>query len=171
MSITNPSRDKHGQYPESPVIGEYRTDNERTPRFNPEASGVMFLAGEPILLTLAGARYAFMHQGTIRPGETGYALRKFSADFPCILSADVLEGTAIYWDIDAIAAGFPVGAAKLFGDLTNGYLLGYATHHYMKNPLPEISGDKVICGTTASTTIYLTSIPIASTVKGTVPVA
>lgn len=171
MPITETTRDKHGMYPESPVIGEYRTDNERKAFFNPEDSGEMFLAGEPILLTLAAARYAFMFQGQVRPGETGYLLRNFSADFPCILSANVLEGDAIYWDIDEDADGFPVGAAKIAGDVTNGFLLGYATHHYMKNPNPTLSGGKVICGTTASTSIYLTSVPIAAVVKGTVPVA
>jgi hypothetical protein len=160
MPIPNVSRDIHGMFPETPIIGEYRTDNERTPIFNPADSGVMYLAGEPILLTLAGKLYVYMMQGVVRPGETGYAIRKFSADFPCDLSAEVAEGDAIYWDVDEDGDGFPAGAAKLVGDVTNGFLLGYATHHYMKTPLPEVDGDdKVICGDENSTYIYVTSLP------------
>lgn len=169
MPITNVLRDVHGQFPETPIIGEYRTDNERTPIYNPPDSGIMYLAGEPILLTLAGLRFVYMIQGPIRPGETGYAIRNFSADFPCELSATVVEGTPIYWDIDEDGDGFPVGAAKLNGDVTNGYVIGYATHHYTKSAPALDSGD-VICGTTASTKIYITSVQDPATVKGTVPV-
>lgn len=141
-----------------PVISEYVTDDERIPYFNPANSGVMILPGEPIPLVRAGAQVVFLAQGPIRPGETGYLVRNFTADFPCILSGNVLEGTPIWWDTSVATVANPVGVAKLEADAVTGYPLGVASYVYFKKPLPALSGTQVICGTTASTMIRIVSV-------------
>lgn len=149
------------------VIGEYRTDDDRIPYFNPSDSGVMILPGEPMVIEQANAYYVYMAQGVIRPGKTGYLVRRFTADFPCELSADVEAGTPIYWDPSDTTASV-AGGAKLFGDVTNGFRIGFASYAYNGHTDPTIgAGGKVVCGTTASTRIRVVSLDGAALGKGT----
>ena len=166
MPITNPTQAQmfNDDYD---VVGQYRTDDDRIPFYNPPDSGVMYLPGEPIIIEQASAYYVYMVQGPIRPGETGYVVRRFTADFPCALTADVEAGTPIYWDASDTAAS-DAGSAKLFGDVTNGFRIGFASHTYEKNKVPTLGpNDKVICGTSASTLIRVVSIDGAALGKGT----
>lgn len=126
MPITNP--DQASMFNDDyPIIGEYRSDDDRIPFYNPPTSGQMYLPGEPIQYEIGGVYYVYMVQGPIRPGKTGYLVRRFAADFPCDLSADVLEGTPIYWDSSDTDAS-EAGSAKLAGDVTNGFRIGFASY-------------------------------------------
>jgi hypothetical protein len=127
---------------------------------------VLILPGEPLVIEMANAYYVYMAQGPIRPGKIGFLIRRFTADFPCDLSATVEFGTPIYWDpsdTDASAAG----SAKLFGDVTNGFRIGVASYP-LDNKTPTIgAGGKVVCGTTASTLLRVVSVDGAALGKGT----
>jgi hypothetical protein len=159
MPITNPTRDDDGVYESYPKASVYRTDDERVPHYNEPDSGVMFLPGEPVLKEMNGDQYVFLAQGPIKPGKTGMLVYRFVAEFPCDLSADVVEGTPIYWDKDEDDDAAPVGLAKLEGDVTNGYLLGTATYAYDGSVAPEVDGDgNVVCGDSNSTKIWVRSV-------------
>ena len=151
------------------VVGQYRTDDDRIPFHNRADSGVMYLPGEPIQYNVGGVYYVYMVQGPIRPGKTGYIVRRFTADFPCVLSATVKEGTNIYWN-PAETGGSLAGSAQLTGDVINGFRIGFASYAYdpkYKHTPPTLSGHEVVCGTTASTMIRVVSMDGASVGKGT----
>jgi hypothetical protein len=151
------------------IVGEYRTDDDRIPFHNPINSGVMYLPGEPIRYEVSGIFYIYMVQGPIRPGKTGYIVRRFTADFPCDLSATVVEGTPIYWN-PSVTTGSPAGTAQLNGDVTNGFRIGFASYAYdpkYKHTPPTLSGGKVVCGTTDSTKIRVVSLDGTALGKGT----
>jgi len=151
-----------------PRVGQYVTDTERFPFYNPPDSGVMYLPGEPVSVERDGVLYSCVTQGRILPGETGYVVRRYTMDFPCNLSADVAEGTAIFWNPEDDNADNPAGRANLEADVTNGWLIGYATYAYSKTVVPELDGDdKVICGTEDSTIIRVTSFEGISRGVGT----
>jgi hypothetical protein len=154
---------------EYPIVGEYRTDDDRIPFHNRANSGVMYLPGEPIQYNVGGVYYVYMVQGPIRPGKTGYIVRRFTADFPCVLSANVKEGTPIFWNPSNTTAS-PAGSAQLTGDVTNGFRIGFASYAYdpkYKYSSPTLNGHEVLCGTTASTMIRVVSMDGASVGKGT----
>ena len=166
MPITNPAQAQmfNDDYD---IIGQYRTDDDVIPYYNPPDSGQLILPGEPMVIEQANAYYVYMAQGPIRPGQTGYLVRRFTADFPCDLSADVEAGTPIYWDPSDTDAS-AVGSAKLFGDVTNGFRIGFASYAYNKNVAPSLGpNDRVICGGTASTMIRVVSLDGAALGKGT----
>lgn len=150
-----------------PNIGRLVSDDERIPYFNPADATLTILPGEPVLVEMGGDQYLYIAQGPIPPGKTGYLIRRWTMSFPCDLSADVPEGTEIYWD-PAEDAGSPVGTAMLEGDVTNGFRLGVATYVYdgHKNPTLD-NDDKVICGTESSTRIVVLSLDGACPGKGT----
>jgi len=149
-----------------PIIGAYVTDDDRIPYFNPANSGVMVLPGEPLLIQRGGLNFVYMAQGPIRPGEVGYLVRRFTADFPCELSANVLQGTEIWWDPSDTTAS-PAGGAKLTGNVTNGFRIGVASLAYDgHNPPATGAGGLPICGGTASTKIRVVSIDGVASVKG-----
>lgn len=157
MPVTNPAQAStfNADYE---IIGQYKTDDDRRPYFNPEDATTTVLPGEPMLIEEGGDQYLFMAQGPIRPGETGYLVRRFTADFPCDLSATVEEGTEIYWE-PSDDAGSSVGTAKLVGDVTDGFRLGVATYAYNGHTNPTLgSNDRPVCGTTDSTRIYVRSL-------------
>lgn len=166
MPITNPTQAQmfNDSYD---VVGQYRTDDDRIPFYNPPDSGQMYLPGEPIIIEQASAYYVYMVQGPIRPGEVGFVVRRFTADFPCDLSASVGAGTPIYWDASD-TTGSPAGTAKLFGDVTNGFRIGFASHTFEKHKVYSFGPNgKVLCGTTSSTTIRVVSLDGAALGKGT----
>lgn len=134
-----------------PILGKYRTDDDRIPLYNPANSGVFYRPGEPVVLSLAGASYTYMCQGPIFPGKTGMVVRRFTGEFPCDLSSQVVFGDEIWWDTDG-------EVAKLKGDVANGFKLGFASYDYDGHKLPTVAGGKVVCGTTASTRIRVVSL-------------
>ena len=150
-----------------PIIGKYRTDDDRIPYFNPEDSGVSVLPGEPMLIEQGDKDDGPMAQGPIEPGQTGYLVRRFTGDFPCILSADVEQGTEIWWDTDVGSTDHPVGVARLKGDVTNGFMIGVASYAYdgHKNPTLGIN-DRVLCGGIGSTHIRVVSLDGIADQKG-----
>jgi predicted RecA/RadA family phage recombinase len=151
-----------------PIIGEYRTDDDRIPFYNATADK-LYLPGEPVLYMIGTAFYVYMVQGPIRPGKIGYIIRRFTADFPANLSATVKEGTPIYWDASDTTAS-PAGSAKLDGDVTNGFRIGFASYAYdprYKHTAPAVQNGKVVCGTTSSTQIRVVSLDGAAVGKGT----
>jgi len=148
------------------VVGEYRTDDDRIPFYNRPDSGVMYLPGEPIQYNVSGVYYVYMVQGPIRPGKTGYIVRRFTADFPCVLTANVKEGTPIFWNPSNTTAS-PAGSAQLTGDVTNGFRIGFASYAYNGHTAPTLDGNEVLCGTTASTMIRVVSLDGAAVGKGT----
>lgn len=151
-----------------PKCGAYVTDTERFPFYNPPDSGVMYLPCEPISVVRDGVLYSCVTQGRILPGETGYVVRRYTVDLPCDLSADVAEGTAIFWEPSNTTADYPAGRAGLEADVTNGFLVGYATYAYSKTVAPTLDGDdKVICGDEDSTIIRVTSFEGISRGLGT----
>lgn len=165
MPITNPAQASMFNT-DYDAVGAYRSDDDRIPYFNPSDSGVLVLPGEPMIIEMANAYYVYMAQGPIRPGKIGFLIRRFTADFPCDLSANVEAGTPIYWDPSDTDAS-PVGSAKLAGDVTNGYRIGFASYA-LDNNVPTLgSGGKVLCGTTASTMIRVVSLEGAALGKGT----
>lgn len=152
-----------------PVVGEYRTDDDRIPFYNPANSGVMYLPGEPIRYNVGGIFYIYMVQGPIRPGKIGFIVRRFTADFPCKLTANVKEGTPIYWN-PAETDASPAGSAQLTGDVTNGFRIGFASYALdprYKHTAPPMDGQEVLCGTTASKLIRVVSLDGAAVAKGT----
>lgn len=149
------------------AVGAYRSDDDRIPYFNPSTSGKLILPGEPMIIEMANAYYVYMAQGPIRPGSTGFLIRRFTADFPCDLSANVEQGTPIYWDPSDTDAS-PVGSAKLAGDVTNGFRIGTASYAYDGHTAPTVGpGGRVLCGGTASTMIRVVSLDGAALGKGT----
>lgn len=169
MPVTNPTRDDNGHYANSvTVVSTYKTDPSRYPHFNPSDSDEMILAGEPLLKRLNSNQRCCVAQGTIKPGKIGYLLYDYVIEINCLLSADVIEGTPIYLDKGVATDANPVGIAKIAGDVTNGFFIGVATWNYENIALPEVNGsNQVICGTTASTKIWVRSVDINSTGKGT----
>jgi hypothetical protein len=108
-----------------------------------------------------------MAQGPIEPGKVGFLVRRFTADFPCDLSANVQQGTLIYWNPSDDTAS-PAGTASLAGDVTNGFVIGTASFPidaHKEVPL-GIHGIP-LCATTDSTTIRVVSLDGVATVKGT----
>jgi len=155
-------------------LGRYLTDNERIPHFNPSDSTVVIQPGELILkqwgATTANTSdtndtFVFMAQGPIFPGEIGYLIRNFKAEFDCDLSANAVQGDQIYWDIDD-------KELKLVGDVTNGFLAGMADFvldpNLKNTALTVDSDDRVVCGTSSSTKLVIQSQDAATTIKGTV---
>lgn len=157
MPLTVPSRANmfNANYD---VVGEYKTDDDRRPFFVAEDSTTMILPGEPVLIEEGGDQYLYMAQGPILPGKTGYLVKRFTASFPCDLSATVEEGTEIWWD-PADDTGSAVGTAVLEGDATNAFRLGVATYAYDGHTNPTLgANDLPVCGTTDSTRIYVRSL-------------
>jgi hypothetical protein len=150
---------------EYPIIGRYITDDDRIPYFNPADSGLTVLPGTPLLITRGGNSLVYMAQGPISPGETGFIVRRFTADFPCDLSADVEQGTEIFWDpLDDTAS--PAGTAALEGDTAGGFRIGTASYAYDGHKTPTLgSNDLPLCGTTASTLIRVVSMDGAAELK------
>lgn len=167
MPITTPTSATKFNDPR-PIIGQYKTDDDRIPYFNPADSGVTVLPGEPLQIEQGEAYYVYMAQGPIEPGETGYLVKRFTADFPCSLSATVEEGTEIWWDKGVATDANPVGLAKLKGNVTNGFRLGVASYAYNGHTAPTIgAGARVVCGVVASTHIRVVSLDGEGKGKGT----
>lgn len=135
-----------------PLIGVYRGDNSYLPHYN-QSTTQTILPGEPVVKAFGTENRVMISSRSIAPLEVGNVHANWVADFPCILSATVKEGDAIYWDTDAVDADHPVGAAVLLGDLIDGFLLGYASYVEVPGQKPTISTGKVVCGTAASTHI------------------
>lgn len=161
MPITHLTRDDAtGLIPVYPIASIYRTDDSRVPHYNPSDSGVDILPGEPILKLINGDQQVFIAQGPIKPGQTGYLVRRYTIQVACDLTADVPEGTPIYWDKDIATDANPVGIAALEGDVTNGFQIGVATYAYDPNITDaSVDGDDlVICGDADSTNIWVMSV-------------
>lgn len=162
MPITHLTRDDAtGLLPVYPIVSAYRTDDSRVPHYNPTDSGVDILPGEPILKLINGDQQVFIAQGPIKPGQTGYLVRRYTIEVPCDLSADVPEGTPIYWDKDIATDANPVGIASLAGDVTNGFQIGVATYPYDQSKVNDdnVDGDDLmICGDAESTHIWVMSV-------------
>lgn len=145
------------------VLGEYVSDDSRIPYYNPADSGVDLLPGEPVLVSWQGEERVFMVQDIIRPGELGYLLRRFTGDFPASLSANIVLGDELMWDIDN-------NVVSLAADVTNGYTIGNAVYPCpLPGETPTVDGnDQVVVGGTASTKVRVQSHVGAPTTKGTV---
>jgi hypothetical protein len=151
-------------------IGEYITDDSRVPYYNPSDSGVDILPGEPVVVQFgaSGGPQVMMATDIIRPGKIGMLVRYFTADLPCNLSANVVLGDELMWDIDN-------DVLSLAADVTNGFVVGNASYPISSNSdemeAPTVDGnDRVICGGTSSTRIRVISKPNQTvTTKGTVP--
>lgn len=147
-------------------VGHYVTDTEMIPYYNPADSGVDILPSEPLLLLLGSDERAVLSQGVIRPGELGMVLMKYTVDLPAVISADVTVGTPIYWD-------FATKKAKIGGDVTNGWIVGYATfpvNQAADFAYPLDANDRVIAAASGSTWIrvYLDGAGAIAVTKGTV---
>jgi len=151
------------------AIGEYVGDGELVPYFNPTAPDRLILPGEPFLRAFgpASEEQVYLTQGPIRPGDIGFmfAPGRWVADLPCDLSASVVDGQELYWDEDN-------SVCSLVGDVTNGYVVGYASWAIdpnVKNTAPSVDAvNRVICGTTTSTNIRVRSRDEVATIKGTI---
>ena len=168
MPIDNPTQveifnDDYAQ------VGEFVGEGDLLPYYNPADSGNLIRPGEPILVAFgpAGEEQAFLSQGPIRPGDYGYLFRPghWMADLPCTLTANVVFGQELFWDQteDEVA---------LEGDVTNGFLVGYAGYAIdpnAKNTAPSLDTvNRVICGGTASGNIRVISRDEVSRIAGSV---
>jgi len=135
-----------------PNVGVYRGDNSYLPHYN-QSTTATILPGEPVVKKWGDENRVMISARRIEPLEVGNVHANWIADFPCILSATVREGDAIYWDTDIATDEHPVGAAVLLGDLVDGFLLGYASYAEAPGQKPVVSSGRVECGTTASSHI------------------
>lgn len=164
MPISSP--DKATMFNESyPIVGEYVQDDSRIPYFNPADSGVTVLPGEPLVVQWNGDERVFMAQQKIEPGETGYLIRQFTADFPCDFSGNVVLGAAVGWDVTN-------SQVSLMADITNGFVLGNISYSPPVKPdKPSVDGSgRVICANATSDKCRVISIEDKTTTKGTVTV-
>ena len=148
------------------VLGEYVQDDSRVPYWNPSDSDSMIEPGEPLPITWGTGASVAMANAAIMPGDVGMLNRYFTGDFPADLSANVLVGAEIYWDVTN-------KKASLVGDVTNGFLLGHASWAIdptIKNKVPPNTAGKVLAGTTASTKIRVIGLTGPTTTKGSVTV-
>lgn len=152
-------------------VGWYVTDDTRVPFYNPADSDLDFLPGEPVLIKwgASGDEEVMMVQDVIRPGQLGFLVRHFTADFACNFSANVILGDEVMWDLDN-------DVLSLAADVTNGFVVGRASYPLSSNPVgldtPSVDGnDRVICATSSSTKVRVVSMPnVAVTTKGTVTI-
>jgi len=160
MTISNPSQAQmfSANYD---ALGQYLTDDDLRPFYNPPDSGVMYQMGEPVLLPEGAGYKTYICQSPIRPGEVGYLVKRYTVLLPCDLSADVQEGQLLFWEPSS-------NTVQLTGDVTNGFTVGCATFEYVKGQVYDLGADdRPICGTEDSTHIRVISIHGANTGKGT----
>lgn len=150
---------------EYPALGAYVTDNSRVPYFNPSDSDEMIQPGEPFLLQVGAGAEAVLANGPIFPNEISMVLRMFTGDFPAAISADLIAGTEIYWDITN-------QVAAIAGAVTNGFSLGFATWAIdpnNKNERPTVDANgRVIVAVSGDTVVRVVSDEGLATTKGTV---
>lgn len=135
-----------------PLVGEYRGDNSFLPHYNQSTTDTI-LPGEPVIKAVGTENRVMISSRKIEPLEVGSVHANWIADFPCILSADIKEGEAVYWDLDVSTDTHPVGVAVLLGDLVDGFKLGYATYKQIPGQKPTVDTGEVVCGTSSSSTV------------------
>lgn len=141
-------------------LSELKSDGFSVPHYNSSATLSLY-PGEPFPKTQGSGAFVALAQSLIRPGEWKSVLRFWNAVFPCNFSADVKDGDEVYWDQDN-------EVVSLGADVTNGFLLGYAT--YSADPGETVTAaadDRVVVATSASTKVQVVCATHATTLKGT----
>lgn len=146
------------------ALSEMRSDGHTVPHFNSSAT-LTISNGEPIPKTAGGSALVYLAQSFIPPGEWRSLVRHWDAEFPCDVSADVFDGDSVYWDVDT-------EKVSLVADVTNGFLLGWATYAVLPGQTPQAAEDgRVVVATATSTLIRVVATDVATTIKGIVVVA